>query len=145
MDVDERKLKNRTRRIWLYLEPQDAYFLDTLGAVVGFRTRNFQILYVIKTFRLLIPDPTLAPKVLAELMVEPPLHKRKRPIEGKKERTWVYISPEDEIYLRALGEMMGEKYLARVVTYLIKTFKLILPNMSAIPKIVEKYWAVEGD
>jgi len=125
------------KRVWLYLKPDDVKFLNNIGCLIGCTTRHKQIEFVIKTFRLLIPDPTLAPFVISELLGDISVLAgsiRK----GPTERAWVYLGEDDLTYVDVFGAQMGETARSRTIVYLIRLFRLILPNVAEVSKLVKK-------
>ena len=124
-------------RVWLYLKPDDVEFLNNVGSLTGCATRHKQIEFVIKTFRLLIPDPTLAPFVISELLDD--INILTKPIrKGPTERAWVYLGESDLTYIDIFGVQIGETTRSRTIIYLIRLFRPILPNVAKVSKLVRK-------
>jgi len=124
-------------RVWLYLKPDDVEFLNNVGSLIGCTSRHKQIEFVIKTFRLIIPHATLAPSVISELlggisMLTKPTRK------GPTERAWVYLSESDLTYVDIFGVQIGETTRSRTIIYLIRLFRLILPDVAEVSKLVRK-------
>jgi len=124
-------------RVWLYLKPDDVEFLNNIGCLTGCTTKHKQIEFVIKTFRLLIPDPTLAPIVISEFLGDISILARSIK-KGPTERAWVYLSESDLTYVDIFGTQMGETARSRTIIYLIRLLRLILPNVAKVSKLVEK-------
>ena len=125
------------KRVWLYLKPDDVKFLNNVGYLIGCTTRHKQIEFVIKTFRLLIPDPTLTPFVISELLGDISILARSIR-KGPTERAWVYLSEDDLTYVDVFGAQMGERARSKTIVYLIRLFRLILPNVAEVSKLVRK-------
>ena len=127
---------SKLKRVWLYLDHDDIQFLSNIGYLTGCITRNEQIKFVIKTFRLLIPDPSFAYAAIPEFpLTLKASYKRLR--EGK-ERAWVYLNEDDILYIDTFGSQIGEHKRGRIVLYLIRLLKIILPNASEIVKKVSE-------
>ena len=124
------------KRVWLSLGHDDIQFLNNVGYLTGCITRNEQIKFVIKTFRLLIPNPSFAYAVIPEYILT--LKASYKRWQGRKEKVWVYLNEDDILYIDALGSQIGEDKRGRVILYLIRLFKMIMPNASEVAKRVSK-------
>jgi len=126
----------KIKRVWLYLEYDDIRFLNNVGYLTGCITRNEQIKFVIKTFRLLIPDPSFAYAAIPEYILT--LKASYKRLQEGKEKAWVYLNDDDLLYIDTFGSQIGEDKRGRVVLYLIRLFKMIMPNASEVAKRVSK-------
>ena len=125
------------KRVWLYLRPSEAELLNSIGLLTGCTTRHSQIEFIVKTFRLLVPDPMLIPPVVSRLFgdFDITLKETKR---GPSERAWVYLGEDDLAYIDALGEAIGETARSRTILYMIRLFRPLLLNAVEVSKLVRE-------
>jgi len=126
------------KRVWLYLRPSEAELLDSIGLLTGCTTRHSQIEFIVKTFRLLVPDPTLISPVVSRLFGNFDITLKEETKRGPSERAWVYLGESDLAYIDALGEAIGETARSRTILYMIRLFRPLLLNAVEVSKLVRK-------
>lgn len=121
-------------RVWVYLKPDDAAFLDIIGGLIGTSSRHEQIEFAVKLCRLIIPDAHIVPYVLSKFHVNNAGGAK----GGVSARYWVYLNEDDMRYLEEFSKAMRIKSRSKTIRYVIKMVKLFLLNTEFVSETVNE-------